>query len=99
MLAVLGEQEEGLADEEKGEGRGADLPNVEMDSSGMHFGDGDDAFHVFVQIKDIVEDAIEDKLDNNHFPFLSGQRQGSNSKQAPTRYILLINLSFGNVFF
>merc|ERR1719315_198919 len=29
------------------------------------------------QIKDIVEDAIEDKLDNNHFPFLSGQRQGS----------------------
>merc|ERR1711970_908197 len=28
-------------------------------------------------LKDIIEDAIEDKLDNNHFPFLSGQRQGS----------------------
>merc|ERR1711892_1440915 len=35
-------------------------------------------------IKDIVEDAIEDKLDNNHFPFLSGQRQGSNLQKAPT---------------
>merc|ERR1711936_495365 len=36
------------------------------------------------QLKDIIEDAIEDKLDNNHFPFLSGQRQGSSGKQAPT---------------
>merc|ERR1712142_987105 len=26
-------------------------------------------------VKDIVEEAIEDKLDNNHFPFLGGQRQ------------------------
>jgi len=33
--------------------------------------------------KDIIEDAIDDKLDNNHFPFLSGQRQGSMHKQAP----------------
>merc|ERR1711892_991613 len=36
------------------------------------------------QVKDIIEDAIEDKLDNNHFPFLSGQRQGSNLQKAPT---------------
>ena len=35
-------------------------------------------------IKDIVEDAIEDKLDNNHFPFLTGQRKGSSAKQSPT---------------
>lgn len=34
-------------------------------------------------IKDIVEDCIDDKLDNNHFPFLSGQRQGSSLRQAP----------------
>eukprot|EP00088_Acartia_fossae_P070077 TRINITY_DN9291_c0_g1_i5.p1 TRINITY_DN9291_c0_g1~~TRINITY_DN9291_c0_g1_i5.p1 ORF type:complete len:593 (-),score=179.63 TRINITY_DN9291_c0_g1_i5:1133-2911(-) len=33
--------------------------------------------------KDIIEDAIDDKLDNNHFPFLSGQRQGSMIRQAP----------------
>lgn len=34
-------------------------------------------------IKDVVEEAIEDKLDNNHFPFLGGQRQRS-SGAAPT---------------
>jgi len=34
-------------------------------------------------VKDIVEEAIEDKLDNNHFPFLSGQRQ-SVGRAAPT---------------
>ena len=37
-------------------------------------------------VKDLVEDAIEDKLDNGHFPFLGGQRQGSQFKQAPARY-------------
>jgi syntaxin-binding protein 1 len=36
------------------------------------------------QVKDIIEDAIEDKLDNNHFPFLGGQRQASSMSQAPT---------------
>merc|ERR1719158_630410 len=34
-------------------------------------------------LKDVVEDAIEEKLDNAHFPFLGGQRQGSQFKQAP----------------
>jgi len=33
--------------------------------------------------KDIMEDAIDDKLDNNHFPFLTSQRQGSNLRHAP----------------
>merc|ERR1719322_2078743 len=28
-------------------------------------------------LKDVVEEAIEDKLDNSHFPFLGGQRQQS----------------------
>ena len=37
------------------------------------------------KVKDIIEDAIEDKLDNNHFPFLGGQRQASSMSQAPTR--------------
>ena len=33
------------------------------------------AEYIVFQVKDIVEEAIEDKLDNNHFPFLGGQRQ------------------------
>merc|ERR1719464_241141 len=36
-------------------------------------------------LKDVVEDAIEEKLDNAHFPFLGGQRQGSQFKQPPSR--------------
>jgi len=34
-------------------------------------------------IKDIIEDAIEGKLDVNQFPFLSDQRQGANKNSAP----------------
>jgi len=45
------------------------------------------------QLKDIVEDAIEDKLDNNHFPFLSGQRQ-SVGRTAPTSSGEQANLGF-----
>jgi len=36
-------------------------------------------------LKDIVEDCIDDKLDNSHFPFLGGQRHGSQfSSGAPS---------------
>jgi len=34
-------------------------------------------------VKDIIEDAIDGKLDNNHFPFLSDQRQGAKKTSAP----------------
>ena len=37
------------------------------------------------QVKDIIEDAIDGKLDTNHFPFLSDKRQGVNKSSAPTR--------------
>jgi len=36
------------------------------------------------QVKDIIEDAIDGKLDTNHFPFLSDKRQGANKSSAPT---------------
>ena len=49
-------------------------------------------------LKDLVEDAIEDKLDNAHFPFLGGQRQGSQFKQAPARYIFNV-LCYQMVYF
>ena len=29
------------------------------------------------QVKDIIEDAIDGKLDTNHLPFLSDKRQGA----------------------
>ena len=39
-------------------------------------------------LKDIIEDAIDDKLDNSHFPFLGGQRHGSMATHGhPTRYV------------
>ena len=36
------------------------------------------------QLKDLVEDAIEGKLDSTHFPYLSDQR-GQAKSQAPAR--------------
>ena len=35
-------------------------------------------------VKDLMEDAIEDKLDQRHFPFLAGRSQTANY-HAPTR--------------
>ena len=37
------------------------------------------------QVKDIIEDAIDGKLDTNQFAFLSDKRQGANKSSAPTR--------------
>jgi len=34
-------------------------------------------------VKDIIEDAIDGKLDNNHFPFLNDQRRGAKKTSAP----------------
>lgn len=36
-------------------------------------------------VKDLMEDAIEDRLDTKHFPFLAG-RAVSSGYHAPTRY-------------
>lgn len=35
-------------------------------------------------LKDIIEDCIDEKVDNSHFPFLGGQRQGSSGMSAPS---------------
>lgn len=37
-------------------------------------------------VKDIMEDAIEDKLDARHYPFLAGRSQNS-TYHAPARYL------------
>merc|ERR1711936_1136952 len=34
-------------------------------------------------VKDIIEDAMDGKLDNNHFPFLNDQRRGAKKTSAP----------------
>ena len=36
-------------------------------------------------LKDIAEDAIEDKLDQRHFPFLAGRPAAPVSRNAPPR--------------
>merc|ERR1711875_194224 len=36
-------------------------------------------------VKDIIEDAMDGKLDNNHFPFLNDQRRGAKKTSAPAR--------------
>lgn len=41
-------------------------------------------------LKDIAEDAIEDKLDQRHFPFLAGRPAAPVSKNAPPRYLIYI---------
>ena len=84
---VSGKQKEDLANEKEGESWGADLSDIQVDTTGEDSDTTGDSIDIELQVKDIVEDAIEDKLDNNHFPFLSGQRQGSSGKQAPTRFI------------
>lgn len=43
-------------------------------------------------LKDIAEDAIEDKLDQRHFPFLAGRPAAPVSKNAPPRYYLYLYL-------
>merc|ERR1712226_450414 len=35
-------------------------------------------------LKDIIEDCIDERVDNSHFPFLGGQRQGSSGFSAPS---------------
>ena len=49
------------------------------------------------QVKDVIEDAIEGKLDTSNFPFLSDQRQGANKAQAPARYEATNFCIFGRV--
>ena len=34
-------------------------------------------------LKDFMDDAIDEKLDNSHFPFLGGQRQQSGGRAQP----------------
>lgn len=38
-------------------------------------------------LKDIAEDAIEDKLDQRHFPFLAGRPAAPVSRNAPPRLL------------
>lgn len=40
-------------------------------------------------VKDIIEDAIEEKLEQKHFPFLGMGRSTSSGYHAPTRFAKL----------
>ena len=89
---VVAEQpQKNLDDAPQGEDEWEHISNVSVDTDGEHLVWHDPGvgfiFCSFNQVKDIVEEAIEDKLDNNHFPFLGGQRQNSN-RAAPTRCVL-----------
>lgn len=44
-------------------------------------------------VKDIMEDAIEDKLDQKHFPFLAGHVTSS-GYHAPSRYLQIIDFFY-----
>lgn len=40
-----------------------------------------------------MEDAIDDKLDQRHFPFLAGRAQTS-GYQAPTRFVSMLKYTY-----
>ncbi len=44
-------------------------------------------------LKDIIEDSIEDKLDQRHFPFLAGRPAAPVTKNAPPRRVLFCHIN------
>ena len=48
-------------------------------------------------LKDFMDDAIDEKLDNSHFPFLGGQRQQSGGRAQP-RSVLRLDLDWNTWF-
>lgn len=43
-------------------------------------------------LKDVLEDAIDDKLDQRTFPFLAGRAPTGSSRAAPARYTMLCDI-------